>query len=43
VKYTNYKRFGSKSRIVYEGKEVPKGVPKEQKPDEQQAQQAQQK
>lgn len=24
VKYTDYKRFGSKSRITYEGKEVPK-------------------
>ena len=27
VKYTNYKRFGSKSRIVFEGKELPKGDP----------------
>jgi len=33
VKYTNYKRFGTKSRIVFEGKELPKG---EQKPDGQQ-------
>jgi hypothetical protein len=24
VKYTNYKRFGSRSRIVFEGKELPK-------------------
>ncbi len=27
VKYTNYRRFGSKSRITYEGKEVQKGAP----------------
>jgi hypothetical protein len=34
IKYTNYKRFGSKSRILYEGKEVQKAEPKagEQKP-----------
>jgi hypothetical protein len=25
VKYENYKQFGSKSRITYEGKEIPKG------------------
>ena len=25
VKYTNYKRFGAKSKIIYEGQEVPKG------------------
>jgi outer membrane lipoprotein-sorting protein len=31
VKYTDYKRFGSKSRITYEGKEVPQG---DQKPDQ---------
>jgi len=30
VKYTNYKRFGSKSRILYEGKEVEKAEPKQQ-------------
>jgi hypothetical protein len=24
VKYTNYKRFGAKTRIVYEGQEIPK-------------------
>src|SRR5271170_6353923 len=28
VKYTNYKRFGSKSRITYEGQEVQKAEPK---------------
>jgi hypothetical protein len=28
VKYTNYKRFGSKSTITYEGKEVEKAAPK---------------
>ncbi len=31
IKYTNYKRFGSKSRITYEGQEVQKADPK-QKP-----------
>ena len=31
VKYTDYKRFGSKVTVTYEGKEIPKG---EQKPDE---------
>jgi hypothetical protein len=37
VKYTNYKRFGSKSRVTYEGQEVQKAEPKpeEQKPEEQ--------
>jgi hypothetical protein len=39
VKYENYKQFGSKSRITYEGKEVPKG-PGEQ--GQQQPQQEQQ-
>jgi hypothetical protein len=36
VKYTNYKRFGAKSRITYEGQEVQKAEPKpgEQKPPE---------
>jgi hypothetical protein len=36
VKYTNYKRFGAKSRITYEGKEVQKAepTPGEQKPPE---------
>jgi hypothetical protein len=28
IKYTNYKRFGAKSRITYEGKEVQKSEPK---------------
>lgn len=37
VKYTNYRRFGSKSRVTYEGQEVQKAEPKpgEQKPEEQ--------
>jgi hypothetical protein len=36
IKYTNYKRFGSKSKITYEGQEVQKAEPKpgEQKPAE---------
>src|SRR5580700_4078952 len=36
IKYTNYKRFGSKSRITYEGQEVQKAEPKpgDQKPPE---------
>ena len=34
VKYEGYKRFGAKSRITYEGQEIPKG--EEQKKDEQQ-------
>ena len=28
VKYTNYKRFGSKTRIIYEGQELPSAAPK---------------
>src|SRR5208337_2190916 len=28
VKYTNYKRFGSKTRITYEGQELPSADPK---------------
>jgi len=34
IKYTNYQRFGSKSRITYEGQEVQKAQPKpeDQKP-----------
>src|SRR6266542_393233 len=36
IKYTDYKRFGSKVTVTYEGKEIPKG---EQKPDEQKPQQ----
>ena len=41
VKYTNYKRFGSRSRITYEGKELPPGEkPQQQQPGQQpQAQQ----
>src|ERR1700691_2327584 len=31
VKYEDYKRFGSKSRILYQGKEIPKGDQKAQK------------
>ena len=34
IKYTNYKRFGAKSKIIYEGKEVQKAEPN-QKPEEQ--------
>jgi hypothetical protein len=33
IKYTNYKRFGSKSKIIYDGKEVQKSDP-DQKPAE---------
>jgi hypothetical protein len=36
IKYTDYKRFGSKVTVTYEGKEIPRG---EQKPDEQKPQQ----
>ena len=32
IKYTNYRRFGSKSKILYEGQEVKKGT--EQKPEQ---------
>src|SRR3984885_10165564 len=32
VKYEDYKRFGSNVRILYQGKEVPKGDQKDQKP-----------
>jgi hypothetical protein len=41
VKYENYKKFGAKTRITYEGKELPPGEqkPGEQKPAEPQAQQ----
>jgi hypothetical protein len=28
IKYTNYRRFGAKSKIIYEGKEVQKAEPK---------------
>ena len=33
IKYTNYRRFGSKSKITYEGQEVKKGS-EEKKPDQ---------
>src|SRR5437588_2185992 len=33
VKYTNYQRFRSKVKVIYEGKEVP-GAPPAQKPDQ---------
>jgi len=33
VKYTNYKRFGAKSKILFEGQEVQKGTP-QQPPDQ---------
>jgi hypothetical protein len=32
IKYTNYRRFGSKSRITYEGQEVQKAEPKPGQP-----------
>ena len=37
IKYTNYRRFGSKSKITYEGQEVQKATPKpdDQKPGDQ--------
>ena len=35
IKYTDYKRFGSKVTVTYEGKEIPRGEPK---PDEQKLQ-----
>lgn len=39
VKYEDYKRFGANSKILYEGKEVPKDKPQDQKkPDEQKPQ-----
>jgi len=39
VKYEDYKRFGANSKILYEGKEVPKEKPEDQKkPDEQKPQ-----
>ena len=34
VKYQDYKRFGAKSRILYEGKEIPKAPPNDKKPDQ---------
>ena len=32
VKYEDYKRFGSSVKILYQGQEVPKAAPKDQKP-----------
>ncbi|HLV85365.1 MAG TPA: hypothetical protein VKV39_00205 [Candidatus Sulfotelmatobacter sp.] len=38
VKYQDYKRFGTNVKILYEGKEIPKGeAPKDQKPQDQQS------
>jgi hypothetical protein len=34
IKYTNYRRFGSKSKIIYDGQEVKKAEPKPQTPPE---------
>ena len=40
MKYEDYKRFGSSVKILYQGKEIPKGdqkdkkTPEDQKPDE---------
>jgi hypothetical protein len=31
VKYADYKRFGSKVKVIYEGKELPKDQPADQK------------
>jgi hypothetical protein len=42
VKYTNYKRFGSRSRITYEGKELPPGEKPPAQPQPQPQPQAQQ-
>jgi hypothetical protein len=39
VKYTNYKRFGAKTKITYEGQELPKGQGEPQQPGQPQAQQ----
>ena len=34
VKYADYKRFGSKVKVIYEGKELPKAQPQDEKPDD---------
>ncbi len=39
VKYENYKRFGAKSRITYEGQEIPKSD-EQKKPEETKADQS---
>ena len=36
IKYTDYKRFGSKVKVIYEGKELPKGQPPDEKPRDEQ-------
>jgi hypothetical protein len=36
VKYSDYKRFGTKTRVTYEGQEIPKG--EQEKKDQQQQQ-----
>jgi|ERR1700690_230575 len=36
IKYTDYKRFGSKVKVIYEGKELPKDQPPDKKPDDEQ-------
>jgi hypothetical protein len=41
VKYTKYKRFGSKTRITYEGQELPSSEPKASAPEKAQQSQAQ--
>ena len=38
VKYEDYKRFGANSKILYEGREVPKDKPQDHKPEEQKPQ-----
>src|ERR1019366_6200140 len=37
VKYEDYKRFGSRVKILYQGQEVQKAEPKDQKPDQNQS------
>ena len=32
LKYSDYKRFGAKTRITYEGQELPKGEPDQKDP-----------
>jgi len=35
IKYTNYRRFGSRSKIIFEGQEVQKGTEQKKPPEEQ--------
>jgi hypothetical protein len=35
VRYANYKRFGTKTRVTYEGQEIPKGEPGQKDPPQQ--------